>query len=217
MLAFQKLVAGDGYEVMLFPLPYLYMSQDEGGDYSHTDTKNIDLIGWGSSGRILKAPIYAPCSCRCVAIWDPNSNNRVFTSLNKVHLADGTLDYCTFSIAHDDSPLWNIGDIIPQGSILGHTGTTGNVTGDHTHFNTAKGEYTGYQAHPQSDGSNTYDLKNSISVWNACYTNDTVIVRGYNHNWHDYTGGIEPTPTGRVKKKYPWVLYAKKLRSKYIS
>ena len=46
MRAGQRLVAQDGYEVALFPLPYLNMSQDEGGDYSHTGTYNIDFLGW---------------------------------------------------------------------------------------------------------------------------------------------------------------------------
>ena len=35
MLAGQKLVAKDGKEVALFPMPYLYMTQNEGGDFSH--------------------------------------------------------------------------------------------------------------------------------------------------------------------------------------
>lgn len=39
--------------------------------------------------------------------------------------------------------------------------------------------------------------------------------------WFDYLGGISPTPTptpsaSSSKKKYPWVLYANKLRNKYV-
>ena len=30
MQPLQRLIASDGYEVMLFPLEYMYMSQDEG-------------------------------------------------------------------------------------------------------------------------------------------------------------------------------------------
>ena len=45
MIANQTLVAPDGYEVALFPMPYLYMTQDEGGDYSHLGTYNIDCVG----------------------------------------------------------------------------------------------------------------------------------------------------------------------------
>ena len=68
MRAGETLVANDGYEVALFPLPYLYMSQDEGGDYSHEGTYNIDFLGYSSSGRVYDAPIYAPCTCKVVYI-----------------------------------------------------------------------------------------------------------------------------------------------------
>ena len=69
MVAGQTLVASDGYEVALFPMPYLRMSQDEGGDYSHIGTYNIDLLGWDSNGRVYQAPIYAPCTMKVVARW----------------------------------------------------------------------------------------------------------------------------------------------------
>lgn len=212
MIAGQRLVASDGKEVMLFPFPYLYMSQDEGGDFSHGGTKNIDFLGWSASGRVYKAPMYAPCSCRCVAIWDSNANNRVWQSLDQVHTPLGLM-YVTFATAHDDNPP-AVGSVRTQGDIFAHTGTTGNVTGDHSHFNTASGTYDGYQAHSYQ-GVTNYDLKNSVSVWNICYTNDTVIVRGFGHNWQEYQGGHPPgpTPTGK-RKKFPWVLYAKRLRNK---
>ena len=67
MIANQTMVAEDGYEVALFPMPYLYMSQDEGGDYSHTGTYNIDFIGYNASGVVYNAPIYAPCTMKVVS------------------------------------------------------------------------------------------------------------------------------------------------------
>lgn len=95
MVANEKLVASDGFEVMLFPLPYIYISQGENGQYSHRGTLNIDFLGWGASGRVYNAPMYAPCSCKCVATIDVNNNGRVFESLNKVHTPNG-LQYVTF-------------------------------------------------------------------------------------------------------------------------
>ena len=41
-----------GCEVALFPLEYLNMSQDEGGDFSHAGTLSMDFLGWGISGRL---------------------------------------------------------------------------------------------------------------------------------------------------------------------
>lgn len=208
MLAYQRLVASDGYEVALFPFEYLYMSQDEGGDYSHVNTYNIDFIGYDSNGVVLQCPFYAPCTLECVAIWDSSSNNRVYQSVNKVHLADGSLDYLTIAFAHDDNPIHNIGDIIQQGALLGHTGTTGQVTGDHTHTCCGKGTYQGYT---QRTGGH-YDLTNRIHYWDAVYVNDTVIVRGFNHNWRVYNGDI--SPSGQGKMKFKWILYARKIRER---
>lgn len=204
MQALETMVAPDGYEVCLFPFPYLYMSQDEGGDYSHVNTYNIDFLGWGENGRIYQAPFYAPCTLKCVDIWDSSSNNRVYESTQPVHLANGHLDYLTISFAHDDTPIHNIGDIIPQGNLLGRTGTTGMVTGDHTHSCCGEGQYNGYT---QRTGGH-YDLTNRIHYWEATYVNDTTIVRGYNHDWEIYQGGI----ITRTTNKFKWVLYARKLR-----
>ena len=111
MRANQTMTAPDGKEVCLFPFEYMYMSQDEGGDYSHAGTYAIDFLGWGANGRIYQCPFYAPCSLRCVDIWDASNNNRVYQSLDKVHLADGSLDYLTIAFAHDDSPLYGIGEV----------------------------------------------------------------------------------------------------------
>lgn len=205
MIAYEKMVASDGFEVMLFPLAYLYMSQDEGGSYSHLYTYSIDLLGWGANGRIYKCPYYAPCSCKCVQV---RSGSVVWQSLDKVHFANGTLDYATFHFAHDDNTTNHyVGQVIQQGDLIGHTGTTGNVTGDHVHFNTARGTYQGFY----DVGTGHYQLRNATHVYDTCYVNDTIIKQGYSHNWVEYQGGITPT---KKKYKFKWVLYAHKLREK---
>lgn len=204
MIANEQMKASDGKEICLFPFPYLYMSQDEGGDYSHVGTYNIDFLGWNSNGRVYNCPFYAPVSLKCVDIWDSTNNNRVYQSLNKVHLADGTIDYLTIAFAHDDNPLYNIGDIIQQGQILGHTGTYGNVTGDHTHTCCGKGTYQGY-----TNRNGHWDLTNRIHYWDATYVNDTIIVRGFNHSWKRFTGKL-------FKKGFPFVLYTNKVRDKTL-
>lgn len=217
MQANQRLVADDGKEVMLFPLPYLYMSQDEGGSFSHGGTKNIDILGWSSSGRVLKAPMYAPCSATCVAIWDTGSNNRVWQSDDVVHTPLGLIRV-TFATAHDDSPP-PVGTHVVQGQIFAHTGTHGNVTGDHSHFNTASGTYEGYQSHTYQ-GETNWDLKNSQHVWDICYINDTNIIQGYGHNWQEFQGGRPPTPPPTPEKKrdkFPWVVLTRKIRHKRIN
>lgn len=202
----QKLIGTNGKEVLLFPLEYLAMSQDEGGDFSHLGTLAMDFFGWGANGRIYKCPYYAPCSCRCIASTE--EANRIWQSLDDVNLADGTVGKVSWVQAHDDTPL-SIGTVLNQGDLLGHTGTSGNVTGDHVHFNFASGEYVGWERVPPNMN---YQLKNSIHIYNACYVNDTEVIRGYNHPWLIYDGGIPPV--SKTEKRFPWVLYARKLRNK---
>ena len=209
MVANQRLIANDGYEVLLFPLPYMYMSQDEGGDYSHLHTYSIDFLGWGANGRVYTCPYYAPCSCKCVQVSNTGGNSRCYTSLDKVHLPDGTLDYVTFNFVHDNNPISTLNQIFQQGDLIGHTGTAGNVTGDHVHMNTARGTYQGFY----DVGTGHYQLRNSTHIYNTMYVNDTVIRQGYGHNWRIYQGGITPTPDYR-KYKFKWVLYANKLRNR---
>lgn len=204
MVANEKLVASDGYEVMLFPLPYIYISQGENGEYSHRGTLNIDFLGWGANGRIYNAPMYAPCSCKCVATIDVNNNGRIFESLNKVHTPNG-LQYVTFMFFHDNFPIANVGSTFSQGDLIGHTGTAGYVTGDHTHFNTADGKYAGWENVPPD---NNGELVNSSHIYNTCYTNDTIIVDGYGYNWQEYNGGNYI----KTNKNFKWVLYARKFR-----
>lgn len=211
MVAGQRLVADDGKEVMLFPLPYMYISQGENETFSHAGILAIDFLGWNSSGRVYHAPLYAPCSCRCVAIIDVNNNGRVFQSLDRVHTPAG-LQYVTFMCFHDNNPIASVGSTFTQGDIFAHTGTAGNVTGDHTHFNTANGQYAGWENVPPD---NHGQLKNSNHVYDICYVNDTVLVNDYNYNWVEFQGGV--TPSSRRKGKFPWVLYANKLRSNHLT
>lgn len=212
MIANQTLVAPDGYEVALFPMPYLNMSQDEGGDYSHQGTYNIDLLGWGASGRIYQAPLYAPCTMKVVVYnsgydW---GNTVVFESVNRVHLPNGRLDYFCLSVGHDiNPPVTTVGSVVSQGTLCYHTGSYGNVTGDHVHLCVGQGHYQGFT---RRDSGN-YDLTNRIHSWDGMFVNDTVIVQGYNHSWRIYTAPPSPTPYKSYKrKKFPWVLYANKLR-----
>ena len=55
MIANERLIASDGKEVALFPLPYLYISQGElmPSGWSHYNTYNMDFLGWDANGRII--------------------------------------------------------------------------------------------------------------------------------------------------------------------
>lgn len=206
MRALERIVATDGYEVMLFPMEYMYISQGEGGSLSHD--KAMDFLGWGSNGRVYSCPYYAPCSCHCVANF--GTGNSTWQSNDLVHLPDGRLTIVTFCFDHDPFPHV-VGDSLTQGDLIGHSGTAGVATGDHMHFNTAIGAYAGYELIP---GTQWYQLKNSSHIYDTSYVNDTVLVEDYGYNWRTYTAPIPPTPTPTEPsgKKFPWVLYARNLR-----
>lgn len=202
MRPLQTLVAPDGYEVMLFPMEYMNISQGEGGSFSHDLA--MDFLGWNANGRVYQCPYYAPCSCRCVA-HSGSSDNATWESLDKVHLPDGSLSVVTFCFNHDAFPP-PVGTVLHQGDLIGHSGTAGQATGDHMHFNTALGTYDGYELIP---GTQYYQLKNSTHIYDTCYVNDTTLINDYGYNWRTYTG-----PIYRIvkKKNFSWVLYARKFR-----
>ena len=209
MTAGQQLVASDGYEVALFPMPYLYMTQDEGGDYSHTGTYNIDFVGYSGSSVVYTAPIYAPVSMKVISYHpgDIGGNAVIFESLNKVHLPNGQLDYLTVMFMHCNNPPYKtVGDIVYQGQLCYRTGTYGYVTGDHVH--SCLGQGRGGYFVQRSSGN--YDLSNRIHYWNGVFVNNTQIIQGYGHNWKTWDN--PPAPVIKEDSKFPWVLYARKLR-----
>ena len=214
MIAGQRLVASDGYEVALFPMPYMYISQGElmpTTNWSHYNTYNMDFMGYGSNGRLYQAPLYAPFTMKIVALWDYSGSHTVtWESVNKVHFADGTLDYMTIEFTHANNPPYHtIGDTVTQGSLCYYTGTFGNVTGDHVHICCGIGHYTGYT---QRVGGH-YDLTNRYHMYDSLYINDTIIeYDSHNYPWKTWTGPTPPPPSPRPKSHFPWVLYAKKLR-----
>ena len=187
MIAGQRLVANDGYEVCLFPLSILYMTQDEGGDLSHQGTYNVDFVG-----STAQAPLYAPVTMKVVgtSLSEAGGNNVKFESVNKVHLANGNLDYLTIEFSHDSNPpVTNIGQVVQQGDLCYHTGTYGYVTGDHVHTCAGEGHYSGIVSRPPYGW---YDLANRIHYWEGVFVNDTDIIQGYGHNWQTWDEPITP-------------------------
>ena len=219
MLAGQTMRASDGYEVALFPLEYMYITQGEmmPSGWSHYNVYNMDFEGYGPNGRVYTCPLYAPFTMKVVALWDYNGSHTVtFESVDKVHFADGSLDYMTIEFTHCVNPPYHtIGQVINQGQLCYYTGTFGNgqsgYYGDHVHICAGKGHYDGYT---QRTGGH-YDLTNRWHLYDSLYINDTVIsYDSHNYPWQTYTGPTPPTPTPTIRSKFPWVLYARKFRER---
>ena len=187
MIAGQKSKGNNGLENLLFPFEYLYCTQGE----HDTDYYAMDFSGWGASGKVNKCPLYAPVSIKCVRIGSLASNEPtcVWESLEQVNFVDGTTDYVTIAISHDDNfSSYSVGDIRNQGEVFGHTGTTGEVTGDHIHMIVGKGKYTGYYHTPKGH----WTLNNQTHI-NLCMgVNDTYIIQGLGINWQEFSD--TPTP-----------------------
>lgn len=198
MLAGQTMRAADGYEVMLFPMDEMYITQGIHDGYC------MDFVGWSNqTGQIARYPIYAPCSCKCVA-RSSSGDWQAFDSLDMVHCADGVLRYVSFQIGHDNTPQ-QVGATFNQGALIGHTGTNGQVTGDHLHFNTAGQHFTQPWSHY---------FNGSIEIYDCCYVNDTILYRPLSYPWVEYTGPTPPGPTPGTskRKKFPWyIITSKKL------
>ena len=193
----EKMTDGQGNEVALFPMEYLYMSQGEHQKYA------LDFLGWGANGRVLDCPCYAPFTCRVT--FTGNDHNMICQSINKVRYIDGTLDYATVLVAHSDTAPAPVGTVFSQGDLWYHTGNYGQSTGDHLHMEVAKGKQTW-----ETGGLH---LKNAYHMWNMFATNDTTIRNGMGLKWRDYQGGVTPPSVKKKEKKnFPWVLYARKLR-----
>lgn len=214
MIAGEKLRGSDGYQVALFPMPYMYISQGElmPSNYSHYNTYNMDFLGWDQNGRVYQAPVYAPCDLKVVSLWDYSGSHTVtFESINKVHFADGSLDYLTIAFTHAiNPPFHTIGDVVSMGDLIYYTGTFGQTSGDHLHLTAGKGHFDGYT---QRTGGH-YDLTNRCHLYDALYINDTVIV----YDSHDYPWRTYTAPIYSAKQShFPWALYARKLREKNVS
>lgn len=205
MQAGQKMKRGN-YECCLFPLSYMYITQGENGSYSHQGSLAIDFQGWGINGRILKCVYYAPFSCKLIAKFGTTSPILVWESINPVLCIDGTITKVCIAVAHDDqTPMFYIGMTRNQGDILGHTGTYGNVTGDHVHMEVCKGSYTGFTQNSQG----VWCINNQEHIYNVLGVNSTTIVQGLNYPWELF---MDFNITGY--SDFPWVLFANKLRKR---
>lgn len=220
MLPNETLYDNQNNQVCLFPLEGFKITQPWWGTFSHDQSQYYatDFAGYNDQGqRVLRAPCYAPVdiellwkdTTECCALWQ---------SVNQVHFADGSIDYLGIIVYHDNDiangTYSAVGTIIPQGQIFNRTGTGGNVTGDHVHLETGKGQVnlSQYKFHFRD---NT-DCKR-IKPDEALYINDTeVIASQYDsgYYWKIYQGGTPWPYSFPVKKRFPWPIYYRKLRRK---
>ena len=164
MYAGQKSVRG-GIEDFLCPFTDMYITQGSNMKPSHMGIMANDVRGKQAG---IRYPIYAPCSCKCMKIYQ-ESGQSMWQSLNPVRFANGRIEYATFMIAHDNSLNCWVGQIISQGTQIANMGNKGYATGVHTHIQISqsqdcawyKNSYGVYQFNHEYDLDDCYFVDNT--------------------------------------------------------
>lgn len=202
MRAGERIVASDGYEVALFPCEALYLS--EARDPDEHDVLALDFLPRNTSGQAITGmSCYAPFSGTLV--YTGNDHNCILESDDRVHLPDGSLKYARVLVAHSwNAPVY--GTHYNQGDLFYTTGNYGQSYGEHLHMEIASvNSKTDRYWNPSGIG-----IYGAIHMWNGLFVNDTVLLRPESYNWQ-----IWNLPVFTVeKKKFPWVLYARKFRER---
>lgn len=201
MLANEQKIASDGYEVCLFPCEAMYLTQGE------HDVLALDFRAVNAQGvRITHMPLYAPFTGTIV--FTGNDHNCILESNNKVHTPMG-LKYVRVLVAHNDNAPAPVGTEFRQGFRFYTTGDYGLSYGEHLHMEYALVD----QKSDRLWNTTGFGLYNGVHMWLGLYVDDTNLVNDGNYNWIEY-GQTPPIPTGGKKKRFPWVLYARKLRDR---
>ncbi len=159
----------------IMPLKKISVSQKAGGNYSHAGTKNVDFE--------ISQNLYAPFDCKVVnkSTSYKAGNRIIIESTSKVNYSNGTYDYMTVMVCHDNNINdMSVGKSIKRGDVFYHTGTYGDVTGEHVHMCVAKGKYAGMVQ--RSTGK--WELKNSILPSDAFYIDSsTKVSKSGGYTW----------------------------------
>lgn len=126
-------------EKAMYPSPYIRITQKHGIG-SHVDSYAIDEAGSDGGIDFINAPFTGIVK----RIYTKDANEVWLESVEQVLFADGTIDYMTIMVAHDNN-ISNLkeGQIIKQGQRFYEEGTKGQATGNHIHLEVAKGKFTG--------------------------------------------------------------------------
>lgn len=155
---------GNGTQLAVLPCwGTVYITQAEGGDFSHMGSLSVDF-----AYSATKVPLYAPFDMTCKYV-DLQNAFTVWQSDRPVKCADGSVSYVTFNTGHsDDTGSNSVGDKKKKGQVYAHTGTSGNVTGDHTHIECSKAEYTAPWATNSAGRGSLPNPDHMYNVFSSC-------------------------------------------------
>ena len=192
----------NGVQIALFPMDYIYCTQipDPNG-FSHCCGTATDWVG-----PTNQYPFYAPFDCHLVA-QNSSENLRAYQSDAPVLTPSGTF-YMITGFVHDDNPPAQTS--FSQGDLIGHTGITGFVTGDHVHIDQTKDSTYTYQSSGIICGSGNmcYYVPGGIDAVDAYFlTGNETMVTTLGQTFQVWQGSIsQPVKT--------WILGAAALKKK---
>lgn len=197
-------------EKILYPSPYMRITQ---GFKEGTHRSCFALDDAGSDGGIDF--LVAPFTGVIKKIYTADANEVWLESNEKVLFANGIVDYATIMLCHDNdvSNLY-VGQIIRQGERFYEEGTKGYATGNHVHFEIAKGKFEGTGWH--EDEAGYWSINNGINPTDAFMINDThIIMNNYGYTFKHVNDVKEPQPE-KEQVKYlnlnsnvsTWAVYA---------
>lgn len=172
-----------------------------------TVTSKWWTIRWGELHRGLdiatsgSKPVYSMLNGHI------HSKGTTASAGNWVIIVDDTLGsnnygYATRYLHLVTQPTLPVGAMIRVGDYVAMEGQTGQATGIHLHVEMQDISRFNWQWHTSDTQSDYLDPTVFMGIDNIEGT-----------QWI-YEGYVPPTPTQTVKKKFPWVLYANKLRNK---
>ena len=179
-------------EKAVFGMDTLNVTQGMNNSFSHKGVLAIDVAGKDGGIESIRAPFTGTIKriYQGYVVW--------LESKNKVKYADGTEDYMTVMLMHDNNTSdLKVGQVIKQGQIFFQEGTKGYATGNHIHLACGKGKFSGTGWYQNSSKqwciNNQYDITKALFVLNSCKIKNA---GGYNWSKTDsytYTKDVDYT------------------------
>jgi len=166
----------------IFPMKYLNITQGHRGG-THKAGFPIDIAGKDTGID----DVFAPFDGMINKIYEPNNSALGHTvwleSTSPVTYADGTVDFATIMLTHDNAVTdLRVGQIVKQGQVFYQEGTAGFATGNHVHLEVARGKMAGL-GWQQVNGS--WIITNPYEPHKMFFLSDTIIINGFGYPWKE--------------------------------
>lgn len=163
-----------------FPMEFLRVTQGPNTG-SHAGSKAMDFGGKDTGCDV----VYAPFTGRVARVRTNSSHETYFESLEPVEFADGTVDYMTVTLMHDNVLDVRTGQVLHQGEKIGDEGGFGggrpNRFGAHLHLEVSRGRNIAYQVR---NAQGTYCTPQQVDIWSALWLGmDVQVLDGAGYPW----------------------------------